>query len=236
MRTIYYVAKRELVAYFVSPIAYVVGATFLFITGLLFYLILLQGQEASLRFLHSWMAFLLLVLAPVLTMRLLAEERRSGTLELLLTSPVRDGEVVLGKFLAAYLLFLTFLAPTFYYLFLLTLFGRPDVPASLVGYLGVVLLGGATLAIGVFTSALSQNQIVAAMLGIALCLSLWFLDAAANVVPASFSPFVRYLSLPAHYSDMLRGIVDTSHLIYYVSLVLVALFLATRALEARRWD
>jgi ABC-2 type transport system permease protein len=235
MRNVFYIAKRELTAYFVSAMAYAVGAAFLFITGVLFYLILLQDQEASLRFLQSWMAFLLLVIAPILTMRLLAEEHRSGTLELLLTFPVRDGEVVAGKFLAAFLLMLALVTPTLTYLFLLAQFGNPDVPAAVVGFLGVILLGGAALAIGVLTSTVSQNQIVAAMLGIGLCLALWFLDAGANVVPGSISPLVRYLSFPAHYLDWLRGIVDSSHLVYFVSVIWGALFLATRVLEGRRW-
>lgn len=235
MRNIYFIARRELASYFVSPIAYSVGSAFLFITGFLFYMILLTGREASLRFLHSWMAFLLLIFAPVLTMRLLAEEHRSGTLELLLTSPVRDGEVVVGKFLAAYGFFLAMLMPTFYYLLLLMRFGNPDVPAALVGYLAVGLLGAAVLAIGVLTSALTQNQVVAAVLGIALCLGIWFLDAGANVAPANVSNFLRYVSFPSHYLDLLRGVIDTTHFVYFLSLTLGALFLATRVVEARRW-
>jgi ABC-2 type transport system permease protein len=162
------ITRRELTAFFVSTIAYIVGAAFLFITGLFFFFTVSLSGVATLSQVFSVISTVLLFIAPVLTMRLLAEEARLGTLELLLTAPVRDWEVVLGKFLAAFIFFLVMLLPTLYYLFVLTRFGSPDLPVTLSGYLGIILLGAMLLSIGILTSALSTNQIIAAVMGVAL--------------------------------------------------------------------
>ena len=171
----------------------------------------------------------------LLTMRLLSEEARSGTLELLLTSPVRDWEVVLGKFVAAFIFFVAILTPTLFYLFLLTLFGLPDIPVTFAGYLGVVLLGGMLLSLGVLTSALSANQIIAAVLGVAISLAFWLVGGLGLSLQGSLGDFFGFLAIQEHFSDFLNGLIAISNIVYFLSVSAAALFLATRILEMRRW-
>lgn len=235
MRNTFAIAKRELQAYFVSPIAYVVTAAFLVITGYLFSMILYYSREATMRYLFGNIATILLFVAPVLTMRLLAEEQRSGTIELLLTSPVRDWEAVLGKFLAGLALLVIMLALTLYYPLILERYGDPDLGSIAAGYLGLLLLGGALLAIGVLTSSLTSNQIVAAVLGVGLILILWLSQALSDVAGPPLAGFFSYLAFPTHYFDFAKGVIDTKDVIYYLSVIAAALFLATRSLETRRW-
>lgn len=237
MKNIWAITLRELKAYFVSPIAYVVGALFLVAMGYLFALILINTREASLRHLFSNMIFVLLIVAPALTMRLLAEEQRLGTIELLLTAPVHDWQVVLGKFLGSLILFVTMLlAPTLYYVLILQVFGPPDYGPILTGYLGFVLIGAAYLAVGVFGSSLTQNQIIAFFIGLVILLLLWIADAASGIFgPGAFSDALTYIALPRHFNDLFRGIVDTSDIIYAFSVVAIFLFLATQVLQTKRW-
>ncbi len=235
MKHTWAIARREVGAFFVSPIAYVVTAAFLFILGILFERILFYSREATLRYLFQNLVFLLIFVAPLLSMRLLAEEQRSGTLELLLTSPVRDWEVVVGKFLAALALFVMMLAPTLLYPLILLAFGNPDMGPILSGYLGVLLAGSSMLAIGVFTSSLSQNQIVAGVLGIVLLLFLWLAGVFAEAFGAPISTFLSNLSLMTHFPDFAKGVIDSKDVVYYLSVTAAGLFLATRSLEARRW-
>lgn len=229
------IAKRELAAYFVSPVAYVVGAAFLFITGIFFYFTVAFDRVATLVQVFSVIALILLFVAPVLTMRLLSEEARSGTMELLLTSPVRDWEVVLGKFLAAFVLFLAMLIPTLYYLFLLSRFGVPDIPVTFSGYLGVVLLGAMLLSFGILTSATSANQLIAAVLGVTLSLAFWLAGGLGLLLEGPLGSLFEYLSIQQHFTDFLAGLVSTSNISYFLTVTAAALFLATRVLEIRRW-
>src|SRR5918912_272449 len=165
MGTALTIARRELGALFVSPIAYVVAAAFLALSGYLFSILLITSSQATMTSLFQNVSFILLFVAPLLTMRLLADEQKQGTLELLLTAPVRDWEVVLGKFLAALALFGTILLCTLYYPLLIWRFGgNPDPGPILTGYLGMLLLAGAMFAIGTLASSLTENQIVAAVL------------------------------------------------------------------------
>jgi len=236
MRNTLTIAQRELYAYFVSPIAYVVTAAFLVIGGYLFSLILYFSRQATMRFIFGNLGFILLLIAPMITMRLLAEEHRSGTIELLLTSPVRDWEVVLGKFLACFILFLAIVALTLVYPLVLFIFGNPDRGPILTGYLSLLLTGGAYLSVGLFTSSLSRNQIVAAVLGIVLLLVLWLADAAGSFVGGTLNSILSYLSLSTHSNDMMRGVIDTKDVIYYLSFIAAFLFLTVRSLESRRWS
>lgn len=229
------IAKRELAAFFSSPIAYVVGAAFLFITGLFFYFTVAFDSVATLTQVFSVIAVILLFVAPVLTMRLLAEEARSGTLELLLTAPVRDWEVVIGKFVAAFLFFLAMVAPTLYYLYLLSQYGLPDIPVTFAGYAGIVLLGAMLLSLGLLTSAMSANQIIAAVLGIALALAFWLVGGVGSSVEGPVGNLLTYLGIQNHLADFLSGLVSTSNIVYFLSVTAAALFLATRVLEIRRW-
>jgi ABC-2 type transport system permease protein len=230
------IMKRELAAFFVSPVAYVVGAAFLFITGLFFFFTVSLAGLATLAEVFNVIGVVLLFIAPILTMRLISEEARSGTLELLITSPVRDWEVVLGKFLAAFLFFVALLVPTLYYLFLLTRYGNPDIPVTLSGYLGVILLGGMLLSCGLLTSALSANQIIAAVLGVALSLFFWMAGALGTTLgDSALGSIFDYLAVQNHFTDFLFGLISTGNIVYFLSVTAGALFLATRVLEVRRW-
>lgn len=233
------IAKRELVSYFTSPVAYVVTAAFLVIMGLLFGYVLaapLQYRVASLSPVLGSVPVILLLVAPALTMRLLAEEQRSGTIELLLTAPVRDWEVVGGKFLASLALFLTMVALTLYYPLILMTFGNPDMGVLAASYIGVILIGASFLSLGLLASSLSQNQVVAAMISFGLILSLWLIGFLSGVVTGPGADIINYVSIVAHYGDFMKGIVDSKDVIYYLSIIGGALFLATRSLETRRWS
>lgn len=235
MRTAVTIARRELGSLFVSPIAYVVAAAFLALSGYLFWIILITSSQATLSGLFQNVSFILLFVAPLLTMRLLADEQKQGTLELLLTAPVRDWEVVLGKFLAALGLFGAILLCTLVYpLFLWSVGGRLDVGPIISGYLGLLLIAAAMLAIGTLTSSLTENQIVAAVLAFAILLFLWLIAAAGNVATGA-ATLLGALSLPNHYDDFTRGAINLEDVIYYLSLTIGALFIATRALETRRY-
>jgi len=180
MRRALLVARRELEAYFVSPIAYVTIAVFLFLMGYLFERILYLSSEATLKYVFYNMVTVLMLVLPLLTMRLFAEEKRSGTLELLLTSPVRDWEVVVGKYLAALGVFVLALLLTGVYALILEVLGSPEWGPLLSGYLGVLLFGSAVLAIGVWTSSWTRNQVIAAFTAAIIVLFLWVIDALAR--------------------------------------------------------
>ena len=239
MRNIWVIFKRELSSYFVSPIAYVVGAAFLVLAGLFFVLPFFFGQtDASLRNWMSSIVVLLLFIAPMFTMRLIAEEKQSGTIELLLTSPLRDWELVIGKFLAALGLWLAILAFTLVYVLILRIFGDPDLVPLVTGYLALLLMGAAMLAVGVLASSLSPNQIVAVVVAFAILLVLWVASAMTNVFGTGtlLGSIFDYLAITKHQDDLMKGVVDSRDLIYYLSIVVGCLFLSTRLLEARRWS
>lgn len=229
------IAQRELKSFFVSTIAWIVMAAFLLMSGFLYSVILLNTNEASLRYLVSNLSVILLFVAPFLTMRLLAEENRMGTVELLLTNPVRDIEVILGKFLGVMGFILVMLAFTLYFPALLFVFGNPDIGPMATGYLGVVLQATAFAAIGLAMSSLTQNQIVAAFLSFALLLLLWLSDSMANFLGKPFGDAMKYLSVTNHFQDFSRGVIDSSNIIYFVSVAAAALFVAYLSLQTRRW-
>jgi ABC-2 type transport system permease protein len=238
MRNVWTVARRELYAYFSSPIAYVTMAAFLGMMGLLFWLILVYSQEAVMAHTlgNGWIFFVLILYAGVVTMRLLAEEQSSGTIELVLTAPVRDWELIVGKYLASLILFLTMVIVSLYQPFVLARLGNPDLGATASGYLGFILVGAALLAIGTLTSTLTRNQVVAAILAIAIGVGLWLVEFMGTRSPGTFvGDFMTRLAIFGHYIDFTDGVIDTEHVVYYLSLVAVSLFLATRVLEARRW-
>lgn len=235
MRTALVIARRELLAYFISPIAYMVSAVFLLIAGYLFSLILIQSRQASMEGLFFNIMVVLIFVVPLLTMRLLSDEQKTGTLEILLTAPVRDWEVVLGKYLAAMGMFGVMLACTLYFPFILwRVGGAPDWGPIMTGYLGLILLTSAMMAIGTLTSAITENQIVAAVLGFGILLLLWLIDSAGNIATGS-APVLSYLSLPMHYNDFARGAINLEDVVYYLSVTIGALFIATRVLETRRY-
>lgn len=237
MKNIYYIARREVQSYLISPIAYVVSAAFLLMMGLLFYLFLQFSRQATVRYLlESGFTYIFLtVLALGLTMRLLAEERRMGTIELLLTSPVKDWEVVVGKYVGSLVIFLGTTVLSLYFPLVLILVGDPDRGLILSGYLGFVLLGAALLALGVLASSLTQNQAVAVLVGMAMVIALWLIRYIGGFAGAGLGDFLSSLSLFSRYEDFTGGVIDTSNLAYYLSLIAAALFLATRVVEMKRW-
>ena len=236
IRNLMAVTKRETKAYFTMPSAYVVGAMFLILTGVFFVFDIDQPfAEAGVRGLIDWASFFLIFLAPLLTMRLLAEEQKLGTLELLLTSPVREWEVVLGKYIASLIMLLAILAVTSYYVILMYIFGTPDSGPVLSAYMGLILYGAAALSIGLLGSSLSSNQIVAAVVGTAVLLFFSFINRVSAVIEGAPASFLNALSMESRLADFTRGIIDTSHVIYFVSLIAIFVFITIRALETRRW-
>ncbi len=237
MKNVWTIASRELKSYFASPIAYVVSALFLVVSGFFFTLILISSQDASLRSSFSNMTFILILLAPALTMKLLAEEQRMGTIELLLTSPVNDWQVVLGKFLGGLILFAIMLVgPTLYYVLILKLLGSPDPGPIFTSYIGILLLGASFLSIGVFASSVTQNQVIAYFLGLTILILLWVIDFASSI--AGTGPagnIVTYLAITGHYTNFFQGVIDTQDVIYSLSVVVISLFLATQVVQTRRW-
>ena len=236
MRNTMAIAFKEFKSYLASPMAYVVTGIFLALTGFLFSISPTTYYETSIRGLWEfWGVLLLLLLACVLTMRLLAEEKKMGTLELLLTAPVRDSEVIVGKFLGSLGILTAMLALTLYYPLLLWLFGDPDWGPIATGYLGLFLVGCTSLAVGLFASSLTSNQIVAAVVAGGIICALWFVSLLADLLPEAMGEVVSYLSLYYHFSDFLAGVIDTRGIIYYLSITVLFLFLAIRSLESSRW-
>jgi len=229
------IAERELKSYFVSPVPYVVTGLFLVIAGVLFSGPFSRVSEATLRYWIGNVSVIWLIVLPAFTMRLLAEEARSGTIELLLTNPVRDFEVVLGKYLAALGSLLGILALTLYYPAVLFIFGSPDGGPILTSYVGIILQGAAFLAVGLWASSFTQNQIIAYFLSFAILLIMWLGDLVADAIGKPGSDAMRYLSVPSHFQDFSRGVIDTTHVIYFLSIVAAALFLAYLSLQTRRW-
>ncbi len=237
MRNTTTIALKEFKSYLASPMAYVVTGIFLVLTGFLFSVSPATYFETSIRGLWEfWGTLLLMLLASVLTMRLLAEERKMGTLELLLTAPVRDSEVIMGKFLGSLGILTAMLALTFYYPLLLMWFGDPDWGPIVTGYFGLFLLGCISLAVGLFASSLTSNQLVAAVLAGGILFALWFMGMAADLLPEAVGEIIGYLSLYYHFPDFMRGVIDTRGVVYYLSITVLFLFLTIRSLENSRWS
>ncbi len=236
MRTIRAVAFKEIQIYFSSPVAYIVALIFMALSG--FFFVRDLGNpfpEASLSNFFQGATFLLIPLAPALTMRLLAEEQKLGTIELLLTSPVRDWEVILGKYLASFVFLLFLLSLTSYYVILLLLFATPDPGPIYSGYLGLILYGAAALSVGILTSTLTSNQIIAAVVGTGILVVLYATSFIGDVVTGVWATIFNQLGFTSHFNDFDRGIIDSTHIVYFVTVTALFLFLSIRALESRRW-
>lgn len=237
MRNVAALTQRELATSFLSPVAYIVAAVFLVATGHLFMKnTLVEGGEASVRSLLDSMAWLLVFAMPLLTMRVLADEFATGTIETLMTAPVTDVEVVFGKFLGVYVFYLGLLATTLVHVGLLFAYGATDVGVVLLGYLGMVLLGALYVAVGVFASALTRHQLVAAIIGMGV-LSVFTLvvDAFAGWRGGDWRTVLAYVNILHHFKDFSKGILDTKSLVFFISGTVFFLFLAVKALESRRW-
>ena len=246
--------KKEMRLYFGSPVAYVVFTFFLLLSGWFFSNIFLFYSDASMRSfmqpqfgqnlnvvdnvmrpLFSNMSIWILIVLPLITMRLFAEEKRAGTIELLLTYPVRDGEILAGKYLAALALYLILLGLTLLYPGLVAYFTRVEWGPILTGYLGLVLTGAIFLAVGVLISSLTENQIVAGIVTLAVLLGFWVIGWGAESAGGNVRTVLQYLSIGDHLEGFTRGLIDTKDLVYYVTGVALALFLTLRSLESKRW-
>lgn len=227
--------KRELRSYFNSPVAYVVIVVFLAILGWFFTSNLFLMNTASMRVVFELVPLIFLFFVPAITMRLLAEEKKSGTLELLTTKPVRDVEIVLGKFLAAWSLLAASLAPTLLYLITMMSLGKVDIGPVISGYLGLLLMGGVYVALGLLASSLTENQIIAFILSFLMVFILFMLDKVLIYVPDGLASTLEFLSIDFHFSNIVRGVIDSRNLIYFASLLGFSLFLATVSLERRKW-
>ena|SRR3989442_773639 len=257
MRNILAIVERELRAYFTSPIAYVILTIFVFLSGLFFKSILAQVLQMGLmsqiqaqqlgprpmdmpgmitRSFLSTMSVILLFIMPMLTMGLFSEEKKRGTIELLLTAPITDLQVVLGKFFAGATFFIILLLTTWIPTGALYLYGSPASGPILTAYLGLLLYGLALVAIGVFISTLTENQIIAAVLSFGTIMVLWLIDVLANnTESASSKAVLSYLSILSHLDDFMKGVLSSSNIIFYLSLMLVALFLTYRSIDSLRW-
>jgi ABC-2 type transport system permease protein len=253
MSNVITICKKELNSYFRSPVAYGVMGFFALITGYFFYASVqffvdraLQaaqfGQSAPMnvdewvvRNVLSNIGVIGLFLIPMMTMRSFAEEKRTGTIELLVTSPLRDSEIIIGKWLGSLAFYATLLLLTSVNMITLYFYGNPDWRPMLVGYLGLLLQGGALLAIGTFISSTTKNQIVAAVSTFCICLLLWVLDWITSFGASAWSKVVGYLSVVSHMESFAKGVIDLKDVIYYISMIVLGLFLTARSMDSMRW-
>jgi ABC-2 type transport system permease protein len=253
MRNIVTLCRKEIGAYFASPVAYVILALYGIISGFFFYLfaagfiqagvqrqMMGQGQAMSV---NEWViapylsnaSVIGLFLIPLISMRLFAEEKRSGTIELLMTSPLHDWEIVLGKWVGAMVMYILMIGLSIINVGLLFLWGSPDWRPALTGFLGLILQGGCILAIGTFISSLTKNQIIAGAVTFGVCLVLWVLQAVSQFNDAGWAQAVAYCSILTHFEPLSKGVIDSKDLIFYISAIFFGLFLTTRSVESMRW-
>ena len=254
MKNIWSLIKKEIRAYFSSPIAYVVIAGFLLLVGYFFYSLVWWFNAQAMQMaqnpyyaqqininemvfspLFHNMSIILILVAPLLTMRLLAEEKKNGTDELLYTSPLSVGQIILGKYFAALVMLAVLLGLTALLSIFAFAFGNPEIAPWLTGYLGLFLMGATFIAIGLFFSSLTENQIVAAFLTFVTLLLLLVLNWVAASGSGAWRSVLGYLSFSQHFEDMTRGILDTKDVVYYLSFSFFGLFLAHSVLQSRRW-
>jgi len=237
LRRIALICGKEIGTYLSSPMAYIVSAIFIALSGASFttYLAQTSYSDTSIRGFLETGQLLILLFSALLTMRLISEERKLGTWELLLTAPAREYEIVLGKFFSCLLVLAGMLILTLYFPLLLMIFGDPDIGPILTSYLGLFLLGSASVAIGIFASSLTPNQIVSAVVAGGILFGLWFLGMVGSLIPEPLGEILSYFSLSEHFPGFVRGVVDTRDLVYYLSVTAVFLFLSVRSIETERW-
>ncbi len=253
MRNVWTICRKELGSYFASPVAYLLLTMFGLIFGFFFWnalgFFVIEGMEMQtrgepmamnineqiIRPLLSNVSVVGLFFIPMITMRLFAEEKRTGTIELLATSPIRDLEIIVGKWLAAVMLYsclLLFTAVNFAFLFR---YGNPDWKPLLIGYLGLLLQAGALLAIGTFISTLTKNQIIAGAATFGVCLLLWVLEWVSGYETATWAQVLSYMSVITHFESFGRGVLDAKDAIFYVTVIFLGLFFTARSMESLRW-
>jgi ABC-2 type transport system permease protein len=246
------IANKELRSYFASPIAYVIIGLFALLFGWFFYVYLTFFVQRStgmaqfgggatninqdmIRYVLMNSAVIILFVMPMITMRTYAEEKRSGTIELLLTSPLRDVEIILGKFFGAMGLYASMLLVTLLYMGILFIYGNPEWRPIAAGYLGLLLMGGCFISVGLLISSLTKNQIVAGVLTFAVFLMLWVVNWIGDQSGPVTRTIVNYLSIVDHFDDFARGIIDTKHVVYYLSFITFGLFLTAKSVDSERW-
>lgn len=228
--------QKEMKTFFVSPVAYIVGCIFLILAGYIFSVILFFTQESNLRVLFANLRFVLLLISPILTMRLFAEEKKLGTDELLFTSPLTNYEIILGKYFATVTLYLIMLFFTLEFPVILKIYGKPDMGPVYSGYLGLFLFGSAFISLGIFASSLTENQIIAAITSFGLLLLLWLISYATTFVPVEWlKDILTSLSVTGHYTNFEKGIIDLADVFYYMSFSFMFIFLTNQVIEAKRW-
>jgi ABC-2 type transport system permease protein len=253
MSNILAIAQKEIRAYFSSPIAYIVIGLFALLFGY-FYVAILdwfvrQGMSGAMgmapaplnlnqQFVRPLLlnaTVVLLFVLPMITMRTYSEEKRSGTIELLLTSPLTDMQIIVGKFTGAMVLYASMLGVTLLYVGVLFVFGNPEWKPIVTAYLGLILLGGCFISVGMLISSFTGNQIVAGMLTFGVFLLLWVIDWIGTFLGPTGETIVTYLSITRHFEDFAKGVIDTTHLIYYVSFITFGLFLTAKSVDSERW-
>ncbi len=227
--------KKEFKSYFNSPIAYVMIGLFIFISSMIFNINLTNGI-AEYIFNLNYMALVLILIVPILTMKLLADERKSGTEVLLVTSPASLTSIVVGKYLAAFSVFLVMTGITFIYPIILSVLGEPYIPEVIGGYVGFILLGAAFIAFGVFASSLTESQIISAIVSVVGLLMMWLLQGIAPSLGGIWSKILSWFSLYSRTEDFFAGILSLGPVVYYLSFSAVFVFLTIRVIEKRRWS
>jgi gliding motility-associated transport system permease protein len=253
VRNITAIAEKELRSYFASPIGYILIGLFSLLFGWFFYVYLMafvqQSQQMMqfggggganvnqmmIRGLFQNTAVIILFVMPMITMRTYSEEKRSGTIELLLTSPVTDLQIIVGKFVGALCLYAAMLVVTMLYMVILFRIGNPEWRPIATGYLGLLLMGGCFLSAGLFISSLTKNQIVAGFLTFTTFLMLWIINWLGESSGPTTRDLLNYLSITEHFEDFSRGIIDTKHVVYYLSFITFGLFLTAKSVDSERW-
>ncbi len=253
--------KKELKSFFYSPMAYVVIGLFTALTGYFFYSILswfveqsfiatMQAQQYAqygqrppkfnvnlqvIRGYFGTLAFLALIILPLITMRLFSEEKKQGTIELLYTTPVSSLQIVLGKFFAGLSFYFVLLIPTILFQSLLFAYGNPEFLPVLSGYIGLMFIGSAFISVGLFISTLTENQIIAAIGGFALSLFLWVIGFGVNIAGPTLAPLFEYISILNHFEDFAQGVIDSSHIAYYLLFSFLGIYLSLKSIESNKW-
>lgn len=228
------ITKRELKSYFTSPVAYIVTALFLITVGIFFYSTFFLNKKAELRIFFSMLPYAFTIFVPALTMRLFAEEQKTGSIETLMTLPVTETQVVLGKFFGAFITSMAMLIPTLLYVITLTFFGKPDYGPIIGGYVGAVLLCAVYSAIGTFASSITKNQIIAFFTALAISALLTLIDLFMIFIPGKVVKFLSFFSVVTHFNSVARGIIDSRDIVYLLSLTIVFILLTIKSQESRR--
>jgi ABC-2 type transport system permease protein len=233
-RKILAIARKDVSHYFASPMGYIVIAVFFLVAGFFFNLIVQQTRMAAMNYIFQNTSILMLFLSPLITMRLWSEEEKSGTAELLKTSPLSFWEIVIGKYLAVCAFFGVMLSSTVVYLLILLMTGNPDMGPVFANYLGYILVVMTFFAVGLLASTMSENQIISAVIAYGMLMMLWVIGLAGSNMTGVLGDFIQYIAVFNHMEDFYRGVIDLTHLFYFASVIFLALFFSVKVLEGKR--